>query len=89
MANIEATQHKKNAMDSLADGKRNSVETTECLEVGKKSSQDEDMKVYGHAERLTYTEEEHKQVLRKIDWILLPLLAACYMFSVSTGPLLG
>lgn len=85
MAHVEPTQtNKSNAIDSVNDDKRNSLETVDQIEIGKKVNQDDDMKVYGHAEHITYTEEEHNQVLRKIDWILLPMLAACYMFSVST-----
>ena len=45
-------------------------------------SDDVGMKVYGDAEHCEFTERENKQVLRKIDFILLPLLCACYMFSV-------
>lgn len=86
MAHVEAAQaNKSNAIDSVHDDKRNSLDTVDHLEIGKKVNQDDDMKVYGHAEHITYTEEEHDRVLRKIDWILLPMLAACYMFSVSTG----
>lgn len=32
---------------------------------------------------LSYTPEEERRVLRKIDVILLPLLCGCYIFSVS------
>lgn len=42
------------------------------------------MKVYGDAEHISYTEEENKRVVRKIDLILLPMLCGCYMFSVSS-----
>lgn len=40
------------------------------------------MKVYGDSERIEYTDEENRRVKRKIDFILLPLMCTCYIFSV-------
>ncbi|OAA53988.1 Major facilitator superfamily domain, general substrate transporter [Cordyceps fumosorosea ARSEF 2679] len=89
MAHNEATQNKSNAVDSLHYDKRNSLDTVDHVEIGKKVDQGSDMKVYGHAEHISYTKEEHDQVLRRIDWILLPMLAACYMFSFLDKTLLN
>ena len=38
---------------------------------------------YETGEMVTYTDKENKAVKRKIDFILLPMLCACYFFSVS------
>lgn len=40
------------------------------------------MKVYGDSEQIEYTAEENKRVKRKIDFVLLPLMCTCYIFSV-------
>lgn len=44
---------------------------------------DANTKLSLQAEDLHYTDEEAKQVKRKIDLIVLPLLCGCYIFSVS------
>lgn len=66
------------------ENKRNSFASVNAIEDAMKREHVEDasMRVYGHAEHVTYTDEENKRVLRKIDLILLPMLGACYMFSV-------
>lgn len=72
--------------NDAAAAKRNSVGTANGVEYAAKVDEAQDrarMKVYGDAERITYTEEENKRVVRKIDLILLPMLCGCYMFSVS------
>lgn len=77
------------AADVASDDKRNSSGSVNMIESalkGQADSDDANMKVYGHAEHVTYTDEEAKRVLRKIDLILLPMLGACYMFSVRKCP---
>lgn len=78
MANTSDVQPKE------PDNKRNSFTSVNAIEDAVKFDhvQDTNMRVYGHAEHVTYTDEENKRVLRKIDLILLPMLGACYMFSV-------
>ncbi|KAI5467804.1 major facilitator superfamily domain-containing protein [Mariannaea sp. PMI_226] len=39
------------------------------------------MQVYGQSEPISISDEENKAVKRKIDFILLPLLCGCYIFS--------
>ncbi|KAF4437149.1 Major facilitator superfamily domain, general substrate transporter [Fusarium austroafricanum] len=51
--------------------------------------QSENMKIYGESEVITYTEEENKKVKRKIDFILLPLMCGCYVFSFLDKTLLN
>ncbi|KAF7561745.1 hypothetical protein G7046_g2404 [Stylonectria norvegica] len=41
------------------------------------------MDVYGHSEPIEFTNAENKRVKRKIDFVLLPLMFTCYVFSVS------
>lgn len=43
----------------------------------------QDVQVEESQELLEYTEEEIQRVKRKIDFILLPLLCLCYVFSVG------
>lgn len=43
--------------------------------------------ILGQSEPIA-TAEENKRVKRKIDFILLPLMCGCYIFSVSTATLL-
>lgn len=42
-----------------------------------------DVKLAREAEEVFFTEEEGARVKRKIDFIILPLLCGCYIFSVS------
>ncbi|CEJ89649.1 hypothetical protein VHEMI05480 [[Torrubiella] hemipterigena] len=72
--------------------KRNSVGTANGVEYAAKVDEAQGsarMKVYGDAEHITYTEEENRRVLRKIDLILLPMLCGCYMFSFLDKTLLN
>lgn len=43
------------------------------------------MKVYGHVDHISYSEKESTRVKRKIDFILLPLMCGCYIFSVCVS----
>lgn len=73
------------AADMEADSKRNSFASVNMVESalkGQRDCDDANMQVYGHAEHIAYTEQDNRRVLRKIDLILLPMLCACYMFSV-------
>ncbi|KAK4067269.1 uncharacterized protein Triagg1_7712 [Trichoderma aggressivum f. europaeum] len=45
------------------------------------SSQDVDIKLASESEEIFFTEEEAARVKRKIDFIILPLLCGCYIFS--------
>ncbi|KAH8665598.1 major facilitator superfamily domain-containing protein [Ilyonectria robusta] len=47
------------------------------------------MKVYGDSEQIEYTAEENKRVKRKIDFVLLPLMCTCYIFSFLDKSLLN
>ncbi|KAJ5358814.1 major facilitator superfamily domain-containing protein [Penicillium cataractarum] len=49
----------------------------------------QDVQVEESQEFLEYTEEESKRVKRKIDFILLPLLCLCYVFSFLDKTLLN
>jgi hypothetical protein len=40
------------------------------------------MKVYGQVDHIAYSAKESARVKRKIDFILLPLMCGCYIFSV-------
>lgn len=66
------------------ENKRSSFTSVNAIEDAAKfrPAQDTNMRVYGHVEHVTFSDEENKRVLRKIDLILLPMLGACYMFSV-------
>lgn len=71
----------------------NSKTTRDCdhVEVTHTSSDedpqtiDPNTKLSLQAQELHYTDAEAKQVRRKIDLIVLPLLCGCYFFSVSRG----
>ena len=39
---------------------------------------------YNESGHISYTEDEGREVKRKIDFRLLPLLCGCYIFSVRT-----
>ena len=54
------------------------------LPIGKIDSANEQghMKLYGDVEVEEFSLQEQNQVKRKIDFILLPLLCGCYVFSV-------
>ncbi len=41
-----------------------------------------DVKVAGESAEILFTDEEARRVKRKIDYIILPLLCGCYIFSV-------
>lgn len=47
------------------------------------SDQDVDIKLASESEEIFFTEEEAARVKRKIDFIILPLLCGCYIFSVG------
>ncbi|KAM5341796.1 hypothetical protein ACJ41O_014827 [Fusarium nematophilum] len=47
------------------------------------------MRDYDVGEIVTYTPEENKAVKRKIDFILLPMMCACYIFSFLDKTLLN
>lgn len=44
---------------------------------------DGNMKLPSLSEQIVYTDKEAKQVKRKLDFVLLPLLFGCYVISVS------
>lgn len=50
--------------------------------LGMKDSEVQDVQLEEPEELVEYTEDEEKRVLRKLDFILLPLLCLCYVFSV-------
>lgn len=72
------------ATNASATGTTVHNDLNDTIEYPSKGNDATNMKVYGQAEHIEYTEEENKRVLRKIDLILLPMLSACYMFSVSS-----
>lgn len=45
-------------------------------------SENQDVQVEESREIVEYTKDEAKKVKKKIDFILLPLLCLCYVFSV-------
>lgn len=45
--------------------------------------QDMDIKFTSESEEIFFTDEEAARVKRKIDFIILPLLCGCYIFSVG------
>ncbi|KAL7933065.1 hypothetical protein V8C35DRAFT_59379 [Trichoderma chlorosporum] len=45
------------------------------------TDQDMDAKINSKPEEIFFTEEEAARVKRKIDFIILPLLCSCYIFS--------
>lgn len=47
------------------------------------SGQDVDIKLASESEEIFFTKEEAARVKRKIDFIILPLLCGCYIFSVG------
>lgn len=47
------------------------------------TDQDLDKKHTSESTEILYTEEEAARVKRKIDFIILPLLCGCYIFSVG------
>ncbi len=44
------------------------------------------MKLASESEEVLFTDEEAARVKRKIDFIILPLLCGCYIFSVGPPP---
>ena len=59
------------------------VEASDSSPCEESQNIDVNTKLSLQAEDLQYTDEEAKQVKRKIDLIVLPLLCGCYIFSVS------
>jgi hypothetical protein len=47
------------------------------------TGQDVDIKLTSESEEIFFTEEEAARVKRKIDFVILPLLCGCYIFSVG------
>lgn len=47
------------------------------------TDQDMDMKPTSESTEIFFTDEEAARVKRKIDFIILPLLCGCYIFSVG------
>ncbi|KAK2776156.1 transporter C460.05-like protein 3 [Colletotrichum kahawae] len=59
------------------------------VEIDIATGQTSNMKVYGLSEPINISEEENKQVKRKIDRIMLPLMGLCYVFSFLDKTLLN
>ncbi|KUL87926.1 hypothetical protein ZTR_03881 [Talaromyces verruculosus] len=57
--------------------------------LGMKDSEVQDMQLEEPEELVEYTEDEEKRVLRKLDFILLPMLCLCYVFSFLDKTLLN
>ncbi|KAF3399638.1 hypothetical protein DPV78_006303 [Talaromyces pinophilus] len=57
--------------------------------LGMKDSEVQDVQLEEPEELVEYTEDEEKRVLRKLDFILLPLLCLCYVFSFLDKTLLN
>jgi hypothetical protein len=71
-------------LGSKLDVDCNQVETSTITATGDMdgSQSDDNNKLSAESEEVDYSEEEEKQVRRKIDFIILPLLCGCYIFSV-------
>ncbi|GKT62785.1 hypothetical protein ColTof4_01595 [Colletotrichum tofieldiae] len=71
------SEHNQDQQSDTKDKARSS-----CLvEVEIRTGQSSAMKVYDISEPIEITEEENKQVKRKIDRVMLPLMGLCYVFS--------
>ncbi|RFU75810.1 mfs transporter [Trichoderma arundinaceum] len=78
-AEVELSNPKKSTESVSWDKKQaqpptNHVENIIMVQAG-------DMKLTGESEEVSFTNEEAARVKRKIDFIILPLLCGCYIFS--------
>ncbi|KAJ5372706.1 major facilitator superfamily domain-containing protein [Penicillium concentricum] len=74
--------------DSQSELKKTSY-TSKDPEVEQYLYENLDVRVGDSNEFLAYTQDEERQVKRKIDWILLPLLCMCYVLSFLDKTLLN
>lgn len=82
MSSITESHHPRGPATSMEKDTKPPVGGDQ-VETGSSSYIDKNTKMSVQTEELQYTDQEAKQVKRKIDLIVLPLLCGCYIFSVS------
>ncbi|PCH04410.1 hypothetical protein PENOC_033990 [Penicillium occitanis (nom. inval.)] len=91
-ANEDPTKSQKSLIDAppVPTASHDNPDTSAAKAIlGMKDSEVQDVQLEEPEELVEYTEDEEKRVLRKLDFILLPLLCLCYVFSFLDKTLLN